>query len=76
MPSAAQQRTYATLTMGVWMPVLSMLLAIAGGMLLRSQTGVLFGLGLFAMGLMGCVLAVSLTHLAWAIADITHDRHV
>jgi hypothetical protein len=67
---ARQVRIGATLVMGISMPLLSITLSYCGGTLLRHDC---CGLAALAFGLMGCVLAVSLSHLAWAIQDITRS---
>lgn len=67
-PSTYQIRWYATVAMGVFIPLLSLGLSHTGGNLLKSECLALAG---FAFGLMGCVLAVSLSHLAWGVQDIT-----
>jgi hypothetical protein len=56
-----------TIAMGVAIPLLSLSLSKMGGTLLNSN----FTLATLAFGLMTAVLAVSLPHLAWSIADIT-----
>lgn len=71
MPTAATKRYLATVTMGVWMPLMSLILSYVGGRLLSSELFVLAGLSFL---LMACVLLVSLTHLAAAIADITKSH--
>ncbi|MDY3554222.1 hypothetical protein R5W24_003341 [Gemmata sp. JC717] len=58
----------ATLVMGIVIPLLSLGLSNAGGMLARNDHN---ALAVLAFGLMGCVLTVSLSHLAWAVGDIT-----
>ena len=70
-PTAADRvKVYATVTMGVVIPLLSLGLSHTGGTLARTGHPALAG---FALGLMGCVLVVSLSHLAWAIQDITRS---
>ncbi len=63
-------KLYATLVMGVAIPLLSLGLSNTGGNLARTNHVILAG---FAFGLMACVLAVSLSHLAWAVEDITRS---
>lgn len=66
---AGRVKTGATVTMGAFIPLLSLGLSHAGGTLVghhRALAGMSFGL-------MGCVLVVSLSHLAWAIGDITRS---
>lgn len=63
-------KLYATLVMGVAIPLLSLGLSNTGGNLYRVGLVPLAG---FAFLLMGCVLAVSLSHLAWAVEDITRS---
>jgi hypothetical protein len=65
-------RLYLTLTMGVFIPLFSLTLSHIGGTLV-SHSGMALLLGLFAFSLMACVLAVSLSHLAWAVQDITRS---
>ncbi len=73
MPSTARQRAYITAAMGVWIPLFSLGLSHTGGKLLQAGSWQCGGLGVLALALMGCVLAVSLSHLAWAVEDITHS---
>jgi hypothetical protein len=63
-------KLYATLVMGIAIPLLSLGLSNTGGTLTRADHNVLAG---FAFFLMACVLAVSLSHLAWSIEDITRS---
>jgi hypothetical protein len=63
-------RVVATVLMGMFIPLASLALSHVGGSLL--QAGFRF-LGAFSLGLMGCVLAVSLSHLAEAVRDITRS---
>lgn len=69
-PTADRIKFWATITMGVFMPVLSLILSYVGGSLLGNERHVLSGLSFL---MMGCVLCVSLAHLAWAIGDITRS---
>lgn len=74
VPSVATQRKWITLAMGCGIPVLSFLLSSAGGHLVADgRTWVYYALGFMAFGLCSCALAVSLTHLADAIGDITRS---
>jgi hypothetical protein len=59
---------YLTIAMGASVPLLSLSLSSLGGSLLA---GGAWSLGLVALLLCVCVLGVSLSHLAWAIGDIT-----
>lgn len=68
--TADRVKLIATVTMGIAIPVLSLVLSHTGGTLARTGHAALAG---FALGLMACVLAVSLSHLAWAIEDITRS---
>jgi hypothetical protein len=68
--TAARIKFYATITMGVLLPLLSLGLAGVGGNLFRHGHG---ALATFALALMTCVLVVSLSHLAWAVGDITRS---
>lgn len=68
--TADRVKVVATVTMGVAIPVLSLVLSHTGGTLARTGHSALAG---FALSLMGCVLVVSLSHLAWAIEDITRS---
>jgi hypothetical protein len=56
--------------MGCGIPLLSLSLSSIGGRLLCEGHG---GLGAATLGLCCAVLAVSLSHLAWAIGDITRS---
>ena len=67
---ADKVKLYATLVMGIVIPLLSLGLSNTGGTLARNDHTLLAG---FAFALMGCVLAVSLSHLAWAVEDITRS---
>jgi hypothetical protein len=68
--TAARIKFAATVVMGVLLPLLSVGLSSVGGNLARREHLMLSG---FAFGLMVCVLTVSLSHLAWAISDITRS---
>jgi hypothetical protein len=68
--TAGRIKFYATVTMGVLLPLLSLGLSNVGGNLFRHDQA---ALAAFALVLMGCVLVVSLSHLAWAIQDITRS---
>ena len=68
--TADKVKLYATLVMGVAIPLLSLGLSNTGGNLARHDHTWLAG---FAFVLMACVLAVSLSHLAWAVEDITRS---
>jgi hypothetical protein len=69
-PTPAQFRLALTLIMGATIPLFSLALSNIGGTLANSHL-LLAG---FAFTLMACVLAVSLSHLAWAIEDITKSK--
>ncbi len=64
----ARFRYGMTLALGLGVPLLSLALSKIGGSLLQSHH---FALAALALGLMGAVLAVSLPHLAFSIADLT-----
>lgn len=78
MPSSSQWRLYSTITMGIFIPLFSLGLSHVGGTLMRTGladgNACLSALAGFAFLLMACVLAVSLSHLAWAVEDITKSR--
>jgi hypothetical protein len=61
-------RTVLTVGMGCGIPALTLALSSVGGRLLEQGQ---YGLGSGALVLCCSVLAVSLSHLAWAIKDIT-----
>lgn len=63
-------RRWLTVALGCGIPGLSLALSSVGGRLM-SQGHV--GLGVGAMALCCTVLAVSLSHLAWAVKDITRS---
>lgn len=73
LPTTARARLYLTVSMGCFMPVLSLSLSAAAGRLIGGSSATLAALGCFAFALTACVLCVSLTHLADAIADITRS---
>ncbi|HZR55212.1 MAG TPA: hypothetical protein VFB06_37710 [Streptosporangiaceae bacterium] len=66
--TAGRFKAGLTLAMGCGIPLGSLALSTVAGTLARSGHYVLAG---SAAGLTGCVLAVSLSHLAWAVRDIT-----
>ncbi len=67
-PSATAYRKAITVSLGCGIPCLSLAMSSIGGRLLcEGRTG----LGIASLGLCSAVLAVSLSHLAWAIKDIT-----
>jgi hypothetical protein len=68
--TAARIKFVATVVMGVLLPLLSVGLSSVGGNLARYEHLLL---SVFAFALMTCVLVVSLSHLAWAIYDITRS---
>ncbi len=78
LPSAAQWRLFLTLGMGVWIPLFSLALSYVGGNLMRegisNTNAIMIGLASFSFALMTCVLSVSLSHLAWAVEDITKSH--
>lgn len=59
---------WLTVAMGVAIPLLSLSLSTVAGTLARTGHT---GLALAGLGLCATVLAVSLSHLAWAVRDIT-----
>lgn len=61
-------RRWITIGMGCGIPCLSLALSSIGGQLCMSGH---LGLGIAALALCCSVLAVSLSHLAWAVRDIT-----
>lgn len=73
LPSTAQMRFALTITLGIWIPLFSLGLSHVGGTLLQQDKTVAHLLGLMALGLMACVLVVSLSHLAWAVGNITRS---
>lgn len=64
-------RQVLTVGLGCGIPGLSLALSTTGGRLLVEGK---WQLGSAALGLCGTVLAVSLSHLAWAIRDITRSE--
>ena len=78
LPSQARFRFGLTIGMGTFIPLFSLGLSHVGGNLLRQGIGennfVLISLAGFAFGLMACILSVSLSHLAWAVQDITRSH--
>lgn len=62
-------RTIITLAAGCSIPLLSLSLSYMGGQLIESSSAIAFTL----LTLCCVVLAVSLSHLAWAIGDITRS---
>lgn len=70
VPAVGRVRRVLTVGLGCGIPALSLSLSHTGGELLRHGH---YGLGSAALVLCGSVLAVSLSHLAWAIEDITHS---
>src|SRR5262249_32285327 len=65
-----QRRRWITVGMGCGIPGLSLALSSIGGRLLQEGHA---GLGCAALVLCCSVLAVSLSHLAWAVRDITRS---
>ena len=63
-------RRWITVGMGCGIPLLSLALSSIGGRLLLEGH---YGLGASALVLCCTVLAVSLSHLAWAVQDITRS---
>lgn len=68
--SIGRARYWITVGMGCGIPSLSLALSIIGGRLCREG---FTGLGVGALGLCCSVLSVSLSHLAWAVRDITRS---
>lgn len=60
-----------TVVLGVGIPLLSLAMSKLAGTL---AAGGMFALAVFALGLMVAVLGVSLSHLAWAVGDITRSK--
>lgn len=74
VPTVATQRKWITLAMGCGIPVLSFLLSSTGGHLVADgRSWIYYALGFGAFCLCSCALAVSLSHLADAIRDITRS---
>lgn len=71
--STATARWILTLAMGCFIPLFSLSLSHVGGELLRHGSTVATILAIGSFGIMACVLSVSLSHLAWAVADITRS---
>ena len=69
----ANCRIVLTVTMGAGIPLLSLALSTISGTLARSGEGIHLTIALASLVLTGCVLWVSLGHLAWAIQDITRS---
>jgi hypothetical protein len=67
-PSAVHFRALLTGAMGCGIPLLSLSLSTIAGTLARTGHD---NLALASVCLTACVLAVSLSHLAWAVRDIT-----
>jgi hypothetical protein len=64
----------AMIVMGISIPLLSLGLSHTGGTLLRERENLFtIALGVAALTLMGCVLVVSLSHLAWSVEDLTRS---
>jgi hypothetical protein len=69
-----QVKKAAMITMGIAIPLLSLGLSHTGGTLLRERENLFtVALGVAALTLMGCVLVVSLSHLAWSVEDLTRS---
>jgi hypothetical protein len=67
-----QVKKAAMIVMGIAIPLLSLGLSHTGGTLLRERENLFtLTLGIAALALMGCVLVVSLSHLAWSVEDLT-----
>jgi hypothetical protein len=67
-PAPSKLRKPITVTLGCGIPCLSLALSSIGGRLILASQ---LALGAGFMGLCCSVLAVSLSHLAWAVRDIT-----
>jgi hypothetical protein len=65
---STRARWWTTVSLGVGIPALSLALSCVGGRLLAEQHE---QLGTAALVLCCSVLAVSLSHLAWSVRDIT-----
>jgi hypothetical protein len=65
-------RRAITVGMGCGVPGLSLALSSIGGRLCAAGH---YGLGVASLALCCSVLAVSLSHLAWAVRDITRSAH-
>lgn len=68
--NASRVKTGATITMGILLPLVSLALSNTGGARLLDGH---YALAALSFVLMGTALAVSLSHLAWAIQDITRS---
>jgi hypothetical protein len=69
-----QVKKSAMIVMGIAIPLLSLGLSHTGGTLLRERENLFtVTLGIAALTLMGCVLMVSLSHLAWSVEDLTRS---
>lgn len=66
-------RKVITVTMGLAIPLFSLAMSSTGGGLLQSGGSWEIALGVVFLGLLATVLFVSLSHLAWAIQDITRS---
>ncbi len=66
----ASSRRFLCIGMGTGIPLLSLSLSSIGGRLVADGH---VALGTAALGLCCAVLAVSLSHLAWAVGDITRS---
>jgi hypothetical protein len=71
--TAARVKVIATILIGVMLPLFSLWLSYVAGCQVQAGSWQGYALGAFAVCLMGCCLAVSLNHLAWAIGDITRS---
>jgi hypothetical protein len=70
-----QVKKAAMIVMGIAIPLLSLGLSHTGGTLLRERENLFtLTLGIAALALMGCVLVVSLSHLAWSVEDLTRSE--
>jgi hypothetical protein len=69
-PPMPVARKSITIGLGVGVPCLSLALSSIGGQLLAAGSQLL---GVGFLGLCVAVLAVSLSHLAWAIRDVTRS---
>jgi hypothetical protein len=63
-------RLWMTVVLGVGIPCLSLAMSKLAGTLAANAH---YALAVFALALMAAVLGVSLSHLAWAIGDITRS---
>jgi len=69
-PLADRFRLWMTVALGVGIPLLSLAMSKLAGTLASHRR---FALAAFALVLMVAVLAVSLSHLAWAVGNITRS---